>query len=100
MSKRQVFVTCLGLAFAIFAGPDAMAAGRHVHSAAYTKVEQLIRLMDKDKNGQVSKAEFMQFMGEEFDRIDVDRSGSLTRGELSQSVIIGGPRKHVGGTGK
>jgi hypothetical protein len=46
--------------------------------------------MDQDKNGVVSKEEFMQFMGAEFDRLDVDKSGGLTAKELSHSSIYEG----------
>jgi Ca2+-binding EF-hand superfamily protein len=38
--------------------------------------------VDKDKNGTVSKDEFMQFMSAEFDRLDVDKSGTLEHKEL------------------
>jgi Ca2+-binding EF-hand superfamily protein len=47
------------------------------------ETRQLLRLMDVDQNGRVSKQEFMQFMEAEFDRLDVDRSGELTVKELS-----------------
>jgi Ca2+-binding EF-hand superfamily protein len=43
--------------------------------------------MDTDKNGKISKAEWMQFMSEEFDRMDTDKSGSLDVKELEQSQI-------------
>lgn len=99
LSKLHTIATCAGLAMAVCPAPEVMAAG-HAHSAADKKVEQLIRLIDKDRSGQVSKEEFLQFMGEEFDRIDADKSGTLTRTELSQSVIVGGGRKHPGGTSK
>jgi len=99
MSKPRTVATCAGLILSICLAPDVMAAGR-AHSAADKKVEQLIRLIDKDRSGQVSKEEFLQFMGQEFDRIDADKNGSLTRTELSQSVIIGGTHKHTSGTSK
>ena len=51
------------------------------------QVLQLLRLMDKDKNGQVSRAEFIRFMEAEFNRLDVDRSGELTPRELSRSIL-------------
>jgi hypothetical protein len=40
-------------------------------------VKQLIGLMDTDKNGKISKREFMKFMEAEFDRLDKDKSGEL-----------------------
>jgi Ca2+-binding EF-hand superfamily protein len=51
------------------------------------QVLQLLRLMDKDKSSQVSRAEFMRFMEAEFNRLDVDRSGELTPRELSRSIL-------------
>jgi Ca2+-binding EF-hand superfamily protein len=51
-------------------------------ASADKEVRTLIQMMDKDKNGTVSKDEFLQFMGREFDRLDVDKSGTLERKEL------------------
>jgi translation elongation factor P/translation initiation factor 5A len=36
-----------------------------------------MRLMDKDMNRLVSKDEFMRFMDQTFDRLDVNKSGTL-----------------------
>ncbi len=43
--------------------------------------------MDTDKNGKVSKQEYMKFMEDEFDRLDRDKSGELDVAELSHSKI-------------
>jgi Ca2+-binding EF-hand superfamily protein len=51
-------------------------------SKADREVRQLIRQMDKDRNGVVSKSEFMEFMSEEFDRADVNKNGTLEPREL------------------
>ncbi|HEY6347046.1 MAG TPA: EF-hand domain-containing protein [Bryobacteraceae bacterium] len=51
------------------------------------EVKQLLLLMDTDKNGKVSKKEFMDFMSAEFDRLDTDKSGELDPKELAQSRI-------------
>ncbi|HXY58448.1 MAG TPA: hypothetical protein VEH76_07695 [Methylocystis sp.] len=59
-----------------------MSAGR-----AYAR--QLVELMDRDRNGRVSKEEFMQFLRAEFDRLDADRSGELTHEEMRGSQIFG-----------
>jgi len=45
-------------------------------------VKTLIQMMDKDKNGAVSKEEFLQFMGQEFDRLDTNKSGALEPKEM------------------
>ncbi|MGO8911486.1 MAG: hypothetical protein ACLQDM_19490 [Bradyrhizobium sp.] len=45
-------------------------------------VRQLMQLMDKDMNGSVSKEEFMDFMSQTFDRLDVNKSGQLESEEL------------------
>ena len=44
--------------------------------------------MDKDKSGKVSKHEFMTFMEEEFERLDVNKDGELDVNELTQSRVI------------
>jgi hypothetical protein len=50
-------------------------------------VKQLLLLMDADKNGKISKEEYMRFMAAEFDRLDVDKSGELDVKELTQSTF-------------
>jgi len=51
------------------------------------EVKQLLLLLDHDKNGKVSKQEFMQFMDAEFARLDRDKSGELDVKELTQSQV-------------
>jgi Ca2+-binding EF-hand superfamily protein len=43
--------------------------------------------MDKDKNGAVSKDEFMEYMSQTFDRLDVNKGGQLERSELSNAEL-------------
>ena len=66
---------------------------------AITKGERearhLMRLMDKDQNGQISREEFMQFMAAEFDRLDRDRSGQLSGEEFSRTGIHYGHKTTV-----
>jgi len=54
---------------------------------AEDEVKQLLLLMDTDKNGKISKQEFMSFMEAEFDRLDKDKSGELDVKELAQSRL-------------
>jgi hypothetical protein len=65
----------------------AMAASKQTVVTADRDVRQLVRLMDKDQNGVVSKEEFMEFMGRTFDRIDADKNGTLEPKELQQTAI-------------
>jgi len=51
-------------------------------TSADRETRTLIQMLDKDKNGSVSKDEFMQFMSAEFDRLDVDKSGTLEHREV------------------
>jgi Ca2+-binding EF-hand superfamily protein len=56
--------------------------GRFTTAHAESDVRHLLSLMDTDKNGVVSREEFLEFMGQTFDRIDVNKSGTLEPKEL------------------
>jgi hypothetical protein len=51
------------------------------------EVKQLLLLMDTDKNGKISKQEWMKFMEAEFDRLDKGKNGQLDITELTQSKL-------------
>jgi hypothetical protein len=40
------------------------------------QVKQLLLLMDTDKNGKISRKEYMTFMEAEFDRLDMTRAAN------------------------
>lgn len=64
----------------------AEAAEREKKLAAATETaKQLLLAMDTDKNGKISKAEWMKFMEQEFDRLDTNHNGELDVKELTQS---------------
>jgi len=60
--------------------PDKQALGED-------EVKQLLLLMDTDKNGKITKQEWMKFMEAEFDRLDKDKSGDLDAKDLAQSRL-------------
>lgn len=60
------------------------------------EVKQLLLLMDADKNGKISRQEYMNFMAAEFDRLDKDKSGELDVRELAQSQLRSSARPAVG----
>lgn len=52
-----------------------------------SEVNYLVLLMDTDKNGKISKKEWMAFFEAEFDRLDVDKNGELDPQELKFSRV-------------
>jgi hypothetical protein len=57
-------------------------------AAGEAEAKKLLLLMDADKNGKVSRAEFMAFMAAEFDRLDKNKDGELDVKELEQSQLV------------
>jgi hypothetical protein len=51
------------------------------------EVAQLLRLIDVNKTGKITKQEWMDFMATEFDRLDTNKSGVLDSAELSRSRL-------------
>jgi hypothetical protein len=64
-------------------------------AAGEIEAKRLLLLMDADKSGKVSRAEFMSFMAAEFDRLDTNHDGELDVKELEQSQL---ETAHHGGT--
>lgn len=56
--------------------------------------KQLLLLMDRDKNGKVSREEFMAFMEAEFERMDINKDGQLDVKELAYTRVIRGGAPH------
>ncbi|HMK87979.1 MAG TPA: hypothetical protein VK437_18580 [Steroidobacteraceae bacterium] len=65
--------------------------------AGLTATKRLLVLMDTDRNGKVSKEEFMQFMEQEFDRLDTNKDGVLDVSELEKLVPA---LRHPSGPGR
>ena len=51
------------------------------------QVTQLLLLMDTNKNGKITKQEWMKFMEAEFDRLDRQKSGAIDAKEVTQSNL-------------
>jgi hypothetical protein len=56
-------------------------------SMAEQNVKELLLLMDADKNGRISKQEWMKFMEAQFDALDKDKTGELDQRELLKSTV-------------
>jgi Ca2+-binding EF-hand superfamily protein len=88
MPMTRNFIVLVGVSLVVGAvSTDAVAQSRRTNAAAARDVQQLIRMMDTDKNGVVSKEEFMNYMSQTFDRLDVNRSGALEPNELQRMTI-------------
>jgi hypothetical protein len=95
MTKTGKRITIFVIAFAaLTASYAAYGASTHALVLGEQQVQQLLRLMDTDRNGRVSKAEFMSFMSQEFDRLDADHSGELDPNELSHTQLRVNPSWH------
>jgi EF hand len=51
------------------------------------EVKQLLLLIDTNKDGKISKQEYMKFMEAEFDRLDRNKNGELNVKELTESKL-------------
>jgi Ca2+-binding EF-hand superfamily protein len=85
-SKRKIapFASPLVLVCIALAQKEPAPKAQDKVAIGEAEVTQLLLLMDTDKSGKVSKAEFMKFMEAEFTRLDKDRSGELDPKELLQ----------------
>jgi len=88
MIGRQIalaFVAALLFSASAQSGQKATASATDRATLATRNVKELLLLMDTDKNGRISKQEWMNFMSAEFDRLDKDKSGELDPRELGES---------------
>lgn len=53
---------------------------------AIENVKQLLLIMDADKNGKISKQQWMAFMAAEFDTLDLQKKGELDQPVIRQST--------------
>lgn len=82
MLRKQILLAMIGLMVTV---PMVHAQERADRVAAGEEnAKRLLGLMDADKDGKVSKAEFMSFMEQVFDRLDVNKDGSLDTRELAR----------------
>ncbi len=92
MTRKRLIAALMGGAFALscacFAQDKASVHKTPDKTAIATEnARQLLILMDTDKNGKISKQEWMNFMSAEFDRLDADHSGELDPHELLASRV-------------
>jgi Ca2+-binding EF-hand superfamily protein len=108
MAKLPNIIALIGVSLVVGSASTAAVALTKTKHQANTRtsattveardVNQLIRLMDTDMNGRVSKQEFLGFMSQMFDRADVNKSEKLERGERGVPIVGLNNRTIVAGT--
>lgn len=68
------------------AAPDAKQRDKNLVTGE-VEAKRLLLLMDRDQNGKVSHKEFMDFMEEEFKKLDVNKDGELDVQELTRTRL-------------
>jgi hypothetical protein len=59
-----------------------------VVALAQPKVTEVLLVMDTDRNGKISKKDFMNLMAAVFDRLDKEKKGELDPRQFRQSVTV------------
>lgn len=94
MTRRSIVLALTGVSGALlgagFAQKTAASKQPDKFVLANEEVKDLLRLMDTDKNGRVSKQEWMNFMEAEFNRLDKEGKGELDLKELLASKVSAG----------
>ena len=96
MTQRSLLVAslliaclCVGgtLASTSYAQKESVPKRPDIVAIGSEKAKELLALMDTDKNGKISKQEWMKFMEAEFDRLDTSKKGELDPKELLKSNV-------------
>jgi hypothetical protein len=74
--------------FVAKATKDLIVEFREQLEAGDTQAERLLFRMDSDRDGGVSKQEFLDYMDAEFDRLDTNKDGKLDADELKQLRVL------------
>ena len=92
MTRRNLLAAfmsiCAALAARSFAQtPTASPKSPNTKFIAEQNARQILLVMDADKDGRISKKEWMDFMSKEFDRLDKDHNGYVDQKELLATSI-------------
>jgi Ca2+-binding EF-hand superfamily protein len=48
----------------------------------------MMKAMDKNKDGMVTREEFLAYMGDQYDKMDQNKDGKLTRAEFTDKKMM------------
>ena len=86
MTRRSLLIALMSTS-GVLAVADVAPKPRDKFAQANENVKQLLLLLDADKNGRISKKEWMAFMEAEFNKLDKDGNGELDPKELLQARL-------------
>jgi Ca2+-binding EF-hand superfamily protein len=87
MTRRSLLIAVTSATSAVLTQKVVASEQQDKFVLANEHVKELLLLMDTDKNGRISKQEWMNFMEAEFNRLDKDGNGELDTQELLQSRL-------------
>jgi len=95
MVRVRYSIAILVAFLAIQVGPAfAQRLTKNTEHMVDASIRKLLRQMDKDKNGTISKDEFLRYFSERFDRLDVNRDRRLVSDELRPMLIPNAKEKN------
>jgi Ca2+-binding EF-hand superfamily protein len=74
----------------LFVATAAFAVNDRAEAQSKGHGRQMMHKMDTDRNGRVSKAEYMRYMEGQFNRLDTNRNGSISAREMSRFCSTSG----------
>ncbi len=87
----NLFIVCVCVGVTLvgtsFAQKASVPKQPNTAAIASEKVKELLALMDTDKNGKISRQEWIKFMEAEFDRLDTKKKGEVDPKELLKSTV-------------
>jgi Ca2+-binding EF-hand superfamily protein len=86
MTRRSLLIALIS-AGGVLAVADVAPRPQDKLAQANENVKQLLLLLDADKNGRISKKEWMAFMEAEFNKLDRDGNGELDQKELMEARL-------------
>jgi Ca2+-binding EF-hand superfamily protein len=86
MTRRSLLIALMSASGAM-AVAEVTSKPQDKFAQANENVKQLLLLLDADKNGRISKQEWMAFMEAEFNKLDKDGSGELDQKELMEARL-------------
>jgi hypothetical protein len=95
MMRVRHSIAILAAFLAVQEGPAfAQRLTKNTEHMVDASIRKLLRQMDKDKNGTISKDEFLRYFSERFDRLDVNRDRRLVSDELRPMLIPNAKEKY------